>query len=82
MALTRIFLFLLIIYFAYNVKINTCEDGHAWIGYGKCTRCGKQMKDQYTRIVGFLTPVSSWSSERKKEFTERTWFDINHEDNH
>ena len=71
-----------VIYFAYNVKINTCEDGHAWIGYGKCPRCGKQMKDQYTRIVGFLTPVSSWSSERKKEFTERTWFDINHEDNH
>jgi len=65
-----------VIYFAYNIKINTCADGHAWIGYGKCPRCGKPMQDQYTRVVGFLTPVSSWSTERQKEYTERTWFKI------
>jgi len=34
------------------------------------------MQDQYTRVVGFLTPVSSWSTERQKEYTERTWFKI------
>ena len=46
-----------VIYFAFNMKINVCEDGHAFIG-SHC-KCGKTAVDQFSRVVGFLTPKSS-----------------------
>lgn len=66
-----------VIYFAYNIKMNVCENNHSWIGEGNCPHCGKPIADQYTRVVGFLTSVNSWSTPRKKEYKERTWFDLN-----
>lgn len=62
-----------LIYFAYNVKISVCEDGHAFYGE-KCPKCGKPKTDEYSRVVGFLTPRSSYSKERKQEFDKREWF--------
>ena len=63
-----------VIYFAYNIKISVCEDEHAFIG-DICPKCGKPAVDQYTRVVGFLTPISSWSKERRAEFKERKFYD-------
>lgn len=63
-----------VIYFAYNMKINVCEDGHAFVGT-HC-KCGKTAVDQFSRVVGFLTPKSSYSKERKREFNKRQWFNI------
>lgn len=38
-------------YFAFNTKIQVCEDNHAF--YGKtCPICGKPVDAEYTRIVG------------------------------
>ena len=38
-------------YFAFNTKIQACEDNHAF--YGKtCPECGKPVDSEYTRIVG------------------------------
>lgn len=38
-------------YFAFNTKIQACEDNHAF--YGKtCPVCGKPVATEYTRIVG------------------------------
>ena len=64
-----------VIYFAYNKKISVCEDEHAFFGE-TCPKCGNPKADTYCRVVGFLTPVSSWSKERKKEFDHRKWFKV------
>lgn len=65
-----------VIYFAFNSKINVCKNHHAFVGTDKCPVCGEPIYDQYTRIVGFLTPTKSYSSPRKKEYGARTWYDI------
>lgn len=63
-------------YFAFNTKIQACEENHAF--YGRtCPICGKPVATEYTRIVGFLTPINSWSSDRKKEYTMRRWENVN-----
>ena len=59
-------------YFAFNTKISTCEDNHAFYG-DICPQCGKPKSAEYTRIVGFYTKTSTWSKERKDEFTMRRW---------
>ena len=65
-----------VIYFAYNIKISTCEEGHGFIGE-TCPTCGKPVVDTYQRVVGFLTPSRSYSKERKEEFSKRYWYDLN-----
>lgn len=63
-------------YFAFNTKIQACEDNHAF--YGKqCPECGKPVDTEYTRIVGFYTSIKSWSKERTDEYKLRRWEDIN-----
>lgn len=60
-----------VMYFAFNTKISTCEDMHAFIGSKTCPICGKSVENEFTRVVGFYTKTSSYQSIRKKEFTER-----------
>lgn len=67
-----------VIYFAYNKAISVCEDEHAFFG-DICPKCGKYVKDTFCRVVGFLTPISSYSKERKEEFKNRKWFDLNND---
>ena len=62
-------------YFAFCTRISACENNHGF--YGEiCPHCGKPKKTTYQRIVGFLTPESSYSKERKAEFKMRDWFEI------
>lgn len=63
-------------YFAFNTKIQACSDNHAFYG-DICPKCGKPVSTEYTRIVGFLTPVKSYSKERKEEFKLRKWERVN-----
>lgn len=65
-----------VIYSAFNTKINTCSHKHAFIGTDICPRCGERMTDQYTRVVGFYTPVSSYQRIRKREFNNRKWYNV------
>lgn len=63
-------------YFAFNTKIQACKYNHAF--YGKtCPICGNPVENEYTRIVGFYTPVRTYSKERKEEFKMREWEKIN-----
>lgn len=63
-----------VIYFAYNTKISVCRHEHAFYGE-TCPICGEKKSDTYTRVVGFLTPVSDWIKERREyEFPRRTFF--------
>ena len=59
-------------YFAFNVKIQACEKNHAFFGT-KCPICGGDVYTEYTRIVGFYTPVRTWSKTRKEEYAMREW---------
>jgi len=63
-------------YFAFNCKIQACKENHAFFGK-KCPICGGDVFTEYTRIVGFYTPVRSYSKERKEEFKLREWEKIN-----
>ena len=63
-------------YFAFNTKIQACEDNHAFYGT-TCPVCGKPIYTEYTRIVGFYTPIKTWSKERKNEYGMRRWEAIN-----
>ena len=65
-----------VIYFAFTTKINVCEDKHAFIGTNRCPVCGKPVADQYSRVVGFYTPVSSYQKIRKREWSARQWYDV------
>lgn len=63
-----------VFYFAFNTKINVCENRHGFIGTDVCPHCGKPVYDTYQRIVGFLVPSKSYSKERFKEFSARQWY--------
>lgn len=63
-------------YFAFNTKIQACEDNHAFYGT-TCPICGKPIFTEYSRVVGFFTPIKSWSKERSKEYTMRRWESAN-----
>ncbi len=65
-------------YFAFNTKIQACINNHAF--YGKiCPTCGNPVSTEFSRIVGFFTPVRTYSKERKAEFDLREWADTNAE---
>ena len=63
-------------YFAFNTKIQACKHNHAFYGT-VCPVCGEPVETEFTRIVGFYTPVRTYSKERKAEFEMRRWNDIN-----
>ena len=64
-----------VIYFAFNTRINECDNHHGFVGTDICPTCGHGIKDTYQRIVGFLEPVRSYSKDRKREFSTRQWYD-------
>lgn len=63
-------------YFAFNTRIQACENNHAFYGT-ICPVCGKPVSTEYTRIVGFYTPIRTWSKTRKEEYAMREWEKIN-----
>ena len=46
-------------YFAFNTKISTCKDNHAFYGDGPCPVCGQPKAAEFTRVVGFYTKIDS-----------------------
>lgn len=62
-------------YFAFNTKIQACIHNHAF--FGKiCPKCGEPVHTEYTRIVGFYTPIKTWSKPRKAEYAMREWENV------
>jgi ribonucleoside-triphosphate reductase len=59
-------------YFAFNTKIQACKHNHAFYG-DICPVCGEPVATEYTRIVGFYTPIKTWSKERTEEYDLREW---------
>lgn len=65
-----------VIYFAFNSRINECENHHGFVGSNICPECGGKIIDTYQRIVGYLVPSRNYSSARKREFSNRRWYEI------
>lgn len=63
-------------YFAFNTKIQACKHNHAFFG-DICPICGEPVETEYTRIVGFYTPIKTWSAKRKEEYKMREWEAVN-----
>ena len=63
-------------YFAFNPKIQACSHNHGFYG-NKCPICGGEVATEYTRIVGFFTPINTWAKPRKKEYELRQWANVN-----
>ena len=59
-------------YFAFNSKQNSCKYNHGFYG-DTCPVCGGGVERQWTRIVGFTVPTTTFSNERKAEYEERKW---------
>ena len=59
-------------YFAINYFFQKCSNNHITIDKSEnCKICNGEIVERYTRIVGFLVPLSSWKTERREEFFER-----------
>lgn len=63
-------------YFAYNTKIQACKYNHAFYGT-ICPICGGPVETEYSRIVGYYSPIKTWSSPRLAEYKMRKSEDIN-----
>ncbi|MFA5048592.1 MAG: anaerobic ribonucleoside-triphosphate reductase [Patescibacteria group bacterium] len=56
-----------VVYHAYNYNLQKCENNHITVGKNKkCSICGKDIANNYTRVVGFLTDVSNWVKQRRE----------------
>ena len=64
-----------VMYFAFCTKISACKHNHGFYGE-TCPTCGNAKETTYQRIVGFLTPMSTYSKERKSEFLLRDWMEL------
>lgn len=62
-------------YFAFNGKISSDDNNHAFYG-DICPECGAEKTSEWTRTVGFYTPIKTWSKERKEEYKLRNWHNI------
>ena len=68
-------------YFAFNGKVSRCKNKHSF--YGEyCPTCGEHFDKQYTRVVGFYVPTTTWSKERAEEFELRQWMSLNAKGEH
>ncbi len=52
---------------------NCHKCGHELVA--TCPDCGKPV-EVYSRIVGYLTPLSRWNDGKVQEFRDRTEYDI------
>ena len=65
-------------HFAINGVYSQFEDGNVLIGkYNEHPETKSKMIEQYTRVVGFFTPVGSWNKTRREwEFDKRVVYDV------
>lgn len=60
-------------HFAVNYNYCVCAQKHVTIAGPslQCPICAAPITEQYTRVVGMLTPISSWNNVRQKEHGKR-----------
>ena len=71
-----------------NRALQKLENG----SYGSCDKCGKdlvptcpicgQPVEEYSRIVGYMRPVSNWNPGKRQEYRDRKEFVIRKHEDH
>lgn len=57
-----------VIYCAYNYNMQRCSEGHISVGKrDMCPLCGKEIQENFTRVVGFLVNVKNWHKVRRDQ---------------
>lgn len=69
-------------YLTFNIPMSECEScGHiANVPIKKCPECGSESISYATRIIGYLTKVKNWNSNRQKEFETRVFNHLDEDD--
>lgn len=62
-------------YFTFNIPNSQCDDCHFITKHPikVCPKCGGTHITQYTRIIGYLRPITAFGSDRKVEANRRTY---------
>lgn len=62
-------------YITFNVPQTQCDDCGfiAKHPFDVCPKCGSKKVTQWTRIIGYLRPMKTWSKERQEEGKHRTF---------
>jgi len=60
-------------HFAVNYNFCKCQNSHISIAgpVNSCPQCAAPIIEQYTRIIGYFTPVSAWNRGRQDEHKNR-----------
>lgn len=63
-------------YFTFSPTFSTCPN-HGYVAgeHFKCPDCGADC-EVYSRIVGYIRPISQWNKGKQMEFHNRTPFDV------
>lgn len=63
-------------YFTFSPTFSTCPN-HGYLAgeHYNCPECGDEC-EVYSRVVGYIRPVTQWNKGKRKEFTERKTFEI------
>ena len=62
-------------HFAVNYNFCKCKNDHTTVSgpVKNCPICGDSIIEQYTRVIGYLTPVSAWNKGRQAEHKKRVF---------
>lgn len=76
-----------VVYWSPNYNIQECVNGHVTVGKNvNCVECGNPIKENYTRVVGFITPVKNWNQTRREiDYPNRKFYEkleVNNSDEH
>ena len=65
-----------VVYWAANYVLKECSEGHLTAGNGNaCDICGKEIVNEYTRVVGFLVNTKNFSKARREhDYPNREWY--------
>lgn len=63
-------------YFTFNIPISECKKCHHVVNapIKRCPICNSEDIKYYTRIIGYLTAVDNWSTDRQEEFKHRKYY--------
>ena len=66
-----------VVYFALNMNLQKCENGHMSVGKRTiCPICGKEITDNYTRVVGFYVNTKNFAPVRRKnDYPNRQFYE-------
>ena len=62
-------------YFTFNIPNSKCNDcGHiVKRPFTKCPKCESENVTQYTRVIGYLRPITAFGADRQIEAAKRTY---------